>query len=151
MGLPRFRYRRGLIGLAPITERKLKARATRLARSLLRWRLRRGADPEKALGAFVRRTNRRLYGVPADRSDFSWATWFLPLLSRPEGLDALDAHVQREARYAATGVRTGRARKVVPYAALTGAGHLPLVPAYWAVRDGPTAYEALVARRTLRP
>ncbi len=145
-----FRYRCGVISLSPVSERKLKARATRLARALLRWRLRSGAPQEQAVGAFVRRTNRRIYGVPAERSDFSWATWFLPMLSGPEGLDALDQHVQREARYAATGLRTGRARKTVPYHALTGAGHLPLVPAYWAVQEGPAAYEALVARRTLR-
>src|SRR5205085_11315658 len=33
-----FRYDRGRIGLAPITEHKLQARTTRLARRILRWR-----------------------------------------------------------------------------------------------------------------
>ena len=144
-----FRYRQGVIGLAPMTERKLKARATRLARGLLRWRARTGAGPDKAVGAFMRRTNRRIYGVPAERSDFSWATWFLPMLDRPDGLQALDEHVQREARYGATGARTARARKAVPYPSLVEAGHLPLVPAFWAMHDSPAAYEALVTRRTL--
>jgi hypothetical protein len=143
-----FRYRQGVIGLAPITEHKLKARATRLARGLVRWRARTGAAPERAVGAFLRRTNRRIYGIPAERADFSWATWFLPMLDGPAGLAALDAHLQREARYAATGGRTARSRTLVPYRALVEAGHLPLVPAYWAVQEGPAAYEALVARRT---
>ncbi len=143
-----FRYCQGVIGLAPITERKLKARATRLARGLLRWRARTGAGPDKALGAFLRRTNRRIYGIPAERADFSWATWFLPMLDGPDCLDTLDAHLQREARYAATGSRTARSRTLVPYQSLVDAGHLPLVPAYWAVQEGPAAYEALVARRT---
>ena len=143
-----FRYAGGGIGLAPATERKLKGRTTRLARSLLRWRERNGAAPERALGAFLRRTNLRLYGVPAERGDFSWATWFLPLLGGPAGLHALDEHVQREARYAATGRRRARTHRLVPYAALAGAGHLPLVAAYWAVRDGDGAYDALVTRRT---
>jgi RNA-directed DNA polymerase len=142
-----FRYAAGAVGLAPLTERKLRSRATRLARRLLRWRERTGAGSERALAAFVRRTNRRLYGVPGERSDFSWATWFLPMLGGPEGLAALDAHVQREARYAATGRRTARARSRVPYEALVAAGHVPLVTAYWAVREGPAAYEALVGRR----
>ncbi|HET7486748.1 MAG TPA: reverse transcriptase domain-containing protein [Acidimicrobiales bacterium] len=147
-----FRFHAGAIGLAPATERKLKARATRLARSLLRWRERAGAPPERACGAFVRRTNLRLYGVPAERGDFSWATWFLPLLARPDGLPALDEHLRREARYASTGRRTAGARRLVPYEALVEAGHLPLVNAYWAVREGRPAYEALVGRRTgLRP
>jgi RNA-directed DNA polymerase len=143
-----FRYHRATVGLAPHTERKLKARATRLARALHRWREQAAASPERAARAFLRRTNARLYGVPAERSDFSWTTWFLPMLDRPDGLDHLDAHLQREARYAATGRRTARARRALPYAALVEAGHLPLVPAYWALRDGPAAFETLVARRT---
>jgi hypothetical protein len=144
-----FRYDAGVIGLAPLTERKLRARSTRLARGLLRWRERSGASPERALGAFVRRTNRRLYGVPGERSEFSWATWFLPMLDGDHGLAALDEHVRREARYAATGRRTARTRRAVPYEALAGAGHVPLVTAFWAVREGRRAYEALVTRRAL--
>ncbi|HEX2118923.1 MAG TPA: reverse transcriptase domain-containing protein, partial [Acidimicrobiales bacterium] len=144
-----FRYAGGVIGLAPLTVRKLRARSTRLARSLLRWRDRTGAGPERTLAAYLRRTNRRLYGVPGERSDFSWATWFLPMLDTAAGLDALDAHVQREARYAATGRRTARTRRLVPYDALAGAGHVPLVTAFWAMQQGPAAYAGLVARRAL--
>jgi len=144
-----FRYDGGAIGLAPLTEHKLRARSTRLARTLLCWREKAGASPERALAAFLRRTNRRLYGVPGERSDFSWATWFLPMLHGPEGLGALDEHVRREARYAATGRRTARARRLVPYDALATAGHVPLVTAFWAVREGAAAYEGLVSRRAL--
>ena len=143
-----FRYSAGAVAVAPHTERKLKARSTRLARALHRWREQTGASADRTARAYLRRTNARLYGVPAERSDFSWATWFLPLLDGPAGLEPLDAHVQREARYAATGRRTARTRQAVPYADLVAAGHLPLVPAYWALRDGPAAYQALVARRT---
>ncbi|MGI8984104.1 MAG: reverse transcriptase domain-containing protein [Acidimicrobiales bacterium] len=142
-----FRYAAGTVGLAPITERKLRARSTRLARRLLRWRERTGASPDRALGAFLRRTNRRLYGVVGERSDFSWATWFLPMLHGADGLAALDAHIQREARYAATGRRTARSRRLVPYDALVAAGHLPLVTAFWAGREGPEAYQELIDRR----
>lgn len=109
-----FRYHRGHVGLAPVTVGKLKARTTRLARSLLRWRERNHAPGERAIGAFLRRTNLRLYGVPDERAEFSWATWFLPMLDGPEGLVALDEHVQREARYAATGSRTPRTRGAHP-------------------------------------
>lgn len=143
-----FRCTAGAIGLAPATERKLRARTTRLARSLLRWRERTGAAPERATGAFLRRTNLRLYGVPAERGEFSWATWFLPLLDSPASLDGLDAHVRREARFAATGRRTGRTHRLVPYEALADAGHLPLVAAYWALHEGRPAYDGLVTRRT---
>jgi len=142
-----FRYQDGVIGLAPITGRKLRARSTRLARGLLRWRERTGATADRTLRAYLRRTDRRLYGVPGERGDFSWATWFLPLLDRADGLGALDAHVQREARYAATGRRTARTRRTVPYQSLVQAGHLPLVTAFWALQQGPATYEEIVTRR----
>lgn len=142
-----FRYDAGVVGLAPLTEHKLRARSTRLARRLLRWRERTGAPAHRTLATFLRRTNRRLYGVPGERSDFSWATWFLPMLDGPDGLVALDAHVQREARYAATGRRNARTRRTVPYDTLVAAGHVPLVTAFWAVREGRAAYEDLVSRR----
>jgi hypothetical protein len=107
-----------------------------------------GAPAEPVVRAFVRRTNLRLYGVRSERAEFSWATWFLPVLGGADGLANLDAHVQREARYAATGKRTASAQRRIPYDALVDAGHLPLVSAYWAARDGSSAYDALVARRT---
>jgi hypothetical protein len=96
----------------------------------------------------VRRTNLRLFGVPRERAEFSWATWFLPMLHRPDGLGALDQHVQREARYAATGRRTERTRALIPYPALVEAGHLPLVTAFWAIHHESPTYETLVSRRT---
>jgi hypothetical protein len=143
-----FRFDNGRIGLAPITVHKFRARTTRRARSLLRWRERKDAAPERALSAFLRRTNRRLYGPHDDPARFSWGTWFLPMLHDASELRALDAHVQREARYVATGRRTPRARARAPYAALVRDGYLPLVSAYWAGRESLDAYDALVARRT---
>jgi RNA-directed DNA polymerase len=143
-----FQYDCGTIALAPNTERKLRAKSTRLARRLLRWRERTSAPPYQTVGAFVRRTNRRLYGVPVERADFSWATWFLPMLDNPQGLGRLDHHLQREIRYAATGRRTPRARKLVPYSVLSDVGHLPLVTAFWAMHEGIATYDALVSNRT---
>jgi RNA-directed DNA polymerase len=143
-----FRYDSGSIALAPNTERKFKAKSTRLARGLLRWREQADASPERTTRAFVRRTNRRLYGVPTERADFSWATWFLPMLDDATDLERLDHHVQREVRYAATGRRTARARARMPYSELHDAGYLPLVTAFWAMQDGTAPYDALVARRT---
>jgi hypothetical protein len=143
-----FRYRHAAVGLAPITGRKLKARATRLARSVLRRRERGGVEPGRAAELFLGRTNRRLFRTAPERADFSWATWFLPMLDRADDLGPLDQHVQREARYAATGRRTVGARKLLDYRSLVDAGHLPLVHAFWALQQGPAAYDTLVARRT---
>ncbi len=146
-----FRYHRGAVGLAPISERKVKTKATRLARNLLRWRERNNMPAGRAVNAFIRRTNARVYRVQPERAAFSWATWFLPLLDEPSALMRLDQHVQREVRYAATGRRTARARQVLPYSALVDAGYLPLATAWWALRQGTANYDALVLRRTTQP
>lgn len=143
-----FRYERGSVALAPVTVRKFEARTTRLARRLLRWREQAGASSAHTTRAFVGRVNRRVYGVAADRTEFSWGTWFLPVLDRVDELEHLDGRVQRECRYAATGHRRARAHRTVPYASLRDAGYLPLVAAYWTTRDGPEAYDALITRRT---
>jgi hypothetical protein len=145
-----FRRVRGRVSLAPITERKLRAKTTRLARRLLRWRERTDASPERAVRAFVRRTNRRLYGVPVERAEFSWATWFLPVLDDHEPLARIDARIAREVRYAATGRRTASARRLVPHVMLTREGYLPLVTAYWAMTRSVEEHDALVARRIHR-
>jgi hypothetical protein len=142
-----FRYEQGTIALAPNTERKFKAKSTRLARGMLRWREQGDASPERTVRAFVRRTNHRLYGVPTERADFSWATWFMPMLNDAHALERLDSHVQREVRYAATGRRTPSTRKRVPYQVLHNVGYLPLVAAFWAMQQGTAIYDALVARR----
>jgi hypothetical protein len=143
-----FRFGEHGVGLAPVTVRKFRAKSTRLARGLLRWRETKGAGTDRTTAAFLRSTNRRLYGVPDERARFSWATWFLPVLEDPEELRPLDEHVRREARYAATGRRTASARAAVPHDALVAAGHLPLVAAWWAGRQGRASYDALVAART---
>ncbi len=146
-----FRFADGNIRLAPLTIAKVRSRTSRVARRVLRWRERRGVERDHALWSMTRRLNRRLYGAAAGRSEFSWATWFLPMLDSPDDLPAIDAHVQRELRYAATGRRTARARAQVPYPQLAAAGYLPLVAAYWAGRTGLATYDALVAARTGLP
>lgn len=143
-----FRYHAGTIDLAPVTETKFRAKTTRLARRLLRWRERKGVNQEQTLSTFIRRINLRQYGVPDERANFSWATWFLPMLTTDRTLSRLDAHVQREARFATTGRRTASTRSAVPYLALTEAGYLPLVSAYWARRDGVDTYDRVVGVRT---
>ena len=143
-----FRYDAGALELSENTVRKFRTKSTRLARRLHRWREERNVGVDRVIRAFVRRTNRRLYGAALERADFSWATWFLPMLSRTDGLAELDHHVQRELRYAATGLRRERVRTTIPYSSMSDQGYVPLVTAYWTMREGRSAYEALVARRS---
>jgi hypothetical protein len=92
----------------------------------------------------VRRLNRRLYGIGGRSTDFTWASWFFPLLSDDAGLRRMDRLIQEQLRFAVTGLHSRRNFKAVPYQALRGVGYVPLVSAYHAYRLGPAEYDALL-------
>jgi RNA-directed DNA polymerase len=134
-----FRFERGSLDVAPNTAAKLRRRARRLAR--------RAADRDLPVVYAVRRLNRRLYGVGGRRQDFSWASWFFPLLSSTSTLAWLDAVIQEQLRFAATGRHERRNLRLVPYSDLVRAGYVPLVSAYHAFRTSWRAYRSLLDRR----
>ena len=134
------RYERGRLDLATNTVAKLRRRARRIAR-----RARRREDPARQA---VRRLNRRLFGVGGRPADFTWASWFFPVLSTDSTLRQIDALIQDQLRFAVTGVHTRRNFGEVSYERLRGAGYVPLVSAYHAYRRGPADYEALLERCT---
>ncbi len=130
------RYERGSLDLATNTIAKLRRRARRIAR-----RARRRPDPARLA---VRRLNRRLYGVGGRSTDFTWASWFFPLLTGDATLRRLDSLIQEQLRFAVTGVHSRRNFKEVSYERLRGVGYVPLVSAYRAYRRGPAEFEALL-------
>jgi RNA-directed DNA polymerase len=130
------RYDGGSLDLAANSVAKLRRRVRRIAR-----RARRRPDPARLA---VRRLNRRLYGVGGRSTDFTWASWFFPLLTGDATLHRLDRLIQDQVRFAVTGVHSRRNFKEVPYDELRGVGYLPLVTAYHAFRRGPAEYEAVL-------
>jgi RNA-directed DNA polymerase len=128
------RYESGSLDLAANSTAKLRRRVRRIAR-----RARRRPDPARLA---VRRLNRRLYGVGGRSTDFTWASWFFPLLTGDATLHQLDRLIQDQLRFAVTGVHSRRNFKEVPYEGLRGVGYVPLVTAYHAFRQGPAEYEA---------
>jgi RNA-directed DNA polymerase len=136
------RYERGSLDLATNSVAKLRRRVRRIAR-----RARGRSDPAQRA---VRRLNRRLYGVGGRPTDFTWASWFFPLLSVDVTLHKLDRLIQDQLRFAVTGAHSRRNFKEVPYERLRGVGYLPLVSAYRAYRSAPAEYDALLESCTSR-
>jgi RNA-directed DNA polymerase len=135
------RYEGGTLDLAANSVAKLRRRVRRIVR-----RARRRPDPARLA---VRRLNRRLYGVGAgSATDFTWASWFFPLLTVDATLHRLDRLIQEHLRFAVTGVHSRRNLKEVPYDGLRGVGYLPLVSAYRAYQRGPAEYQALLESST---
>jgi RNA-directed DNA polymerase len=137
------KYDRGSLDVAANTAVKLRRRARRIAR-----RARGRPDPAEYA---VRKLNRRLYGVGGRWPDFTWASWFFPLLTGDATLRSLDATIQKQLRFAVTGVHQRRNFREVSYERLRGVGYLPLVSAYHAFRGHPDEYEALLAGCMGRP
>jgi RNA-directed DNA polymerase len=130
------RYDGGSLGLATNTAAKLRRRVRRIVR-----RARNRPDPARRA---VRRLNRRLYGIGGRSTDFTWASWFFPLLSGDTDLRRMDGLIQEQLRFAVTGQHSRQNFKSVPYDELRGVGYLPLVSAYHAYRRGAAEYEALL-------
>jgi len=134
------RYHNGSLDLATNSVAKLRRRVRRIAR-----RARRREDPARAA---VRRLNRRLFGVGGRSNEFTWASWFFPLLTVDVTLHQLDRLIQEHLRFSVTGLHRRRNFQEVPYDRLRGVGYLPLVSAYRAYRRGPAEYEALLESST---
>ena len=134
------RYDRGAIDLAGNSVGKLRRRVRRIAR-----RARRREDPARAA---VRRLNRRLFGIGGRSTDFTWASWFFPLLTVDVTLHKLDRLIQEQLRFAVTGVHSRRNFREVPYQWLQGVGYLPLVSAFRAYGRGLAEYEGLLESST---
>jgi hypothetical protein len=130
------RYGEGSLDLATNTMAKLRRRVRRIAR-----RAHGRQDPARLA---VRRLNRRLYGVGGRSTDFTWASWFFPLLTGDASLRRIDGLIQQQLRFAVTGGHSRRNFREVSYEQLRGVGYLPLVSAYHAYRSSPAEYEGLL-------
>jgi len=135
------RYEQGSLDLATNSVGKLRRRVRRIAR-----RARRRQDPATHA---IRRLNRRLFGVGGRPADFTWASWFFPLLSSDTTLRRLDGLIQAQLRFAVTGSHSRRNVKEVSYDRLVSAGYVPLVSAFHAYRRGRAEYETILERCTL--
>ncbi len=125
-------YKDGRIDLSANTKDKLKGKIRRKARSLYRWKLRKGATDEQAVRAFIRTINRKLY-VASDDSRFCWTRWFFPLLTTDEGLHELDEYLVRYVRFVGCG-SFGRDGYRLRYEKIKQLGLRPLVSEYWKMK-----------------
>ncbi len=92
----------GTIDLSAATLQKLKGKLRRKSRALHRWKLRKDATDERAMRAFVRSVNRKLY-ANREENDLTWARWFFPLITSDARLHEVDRCIRDGMRYVATG------------------------------------------------
>lgn len=128
------RYENGRVGLSKASRDKLMGKIRRKARALYRWGRRKNASDIQVMRAFIRAVNRKLYDEP-DANALTWTRWFFPLLTSDGELKELDAYIQDNMRYAATG-RHCKGNYAIRYDTLKACGYKSLVNAYYRYKNG---------------
>ena len=129
-----FIYHNGIVDISPGTVSKTKAKIRRSARSIRRWMLRKGVEPEKAMRVMTRKFNGRFFGKEGD--GLSWSHWFLPVINTDSSLHEVDSYMQMWLRWIVTGRHSNSNNGYVPYTVLRDNGYRTLVNAYHARADG---------------
>lgn len=118
------------IDLAAVAIEKIKGKMRRKARALVRWKQKKGASDERAIAAFIRQFNRKLYDNPC-RHEVTWCRWYFPTITTADSLNQIDAYAISCIRYIATGKHT-KANYNLRYSQIKELGFRSLVNAYYA-------------------
>lgn len=127
----------GVIDISPTTKRKMKGKIRRKSHSLYRWRSKKDIPVEKAVRLMVKIYNFKFFGkLTEDGEDFlanelTWSRWFFPLLTTDNGLREIDAYMQQELRYLASGKHNKKNFGLLPYDTLKEYGYISLVNRYY--------------------
>ena len=121
------------IDIADATRRKMKEKIRRKARSLQRWRSKKGIAAEKAMKVLIRHFNRKFFEGD-DPSALTWSRWFFPIINKTEGLKEIDHYLQYNLRYVATG-RHNKANYRTNYDQLKELGYRSLVHEFYSAGE----------------
>ncbi len=128
-----FSFSDGKVDISEISKMKLKKKMKRKARALLRWRIKKKASPERAVRAYIRHFNKKLYSNPVNY-EITWCRWYFPVINTSESLKELDMYMQQCIRYVATGTfnKSGYSFK---YEDMKALGYATLVNRYYAFKN----------------
>ncbi len=115
--------------ISPVSLDKLKAKLRRRARSIERWKRKKGATGEQAARAFIRAVNRKLYDNP-NSTELTWCRWYFPLINTDKSLHELDEYIQLCIRYVVYG-NYGKKTYGLTYQQIKQLGFRSLVHEYY--------------------
>lgn len=124
-----FSYHEGKIDVSSAAIEKLKKKMKRKARSLYRWKIRNNASGERAVGAFIRSFNAKLYSNPKN-SETTWTRWYFPVITTDRSLHILDSYMLDCIRYIFAG-NYSKSRFELRYEKIKELGYISLVNSYY--------------------
>ncbi|OPZ88758.1 MAG: Reverse transcriptase (RNA-dependent DNA polymerase) [Firmicutes bacterium ADurb.Bin419] len=123
------KYISGVVDISDVSLKKMKGKLRRKARTLYRWKIKNKASDERALRAYIRAINNKLYNNP-NKHELTWTRWFFPLINTSESLHKLDTYMLECIRYIATGKHT-KANYNIRYHIIKEYGYKSLVNAFY--------------------
>ena len=124
-----FCYNDGVIDISDISKKKLKMKMRRKARALVRWKNKKHAAPERAVRAFIKYFNRKLYDNYSN-SEITWCRWYFPVITTDDSLKEIDSYMQQCIRFIATGTHHSSQHRFT-YEQMKALGYTTLVNRYY--------------------
>ena len=124
-----FSFQDNKVDLSDVALQKMKDKMRRKARALLRWKIRKKASPDRAIRAYIRYFNKKLFENPKD-NEITWCRWYFPIITTDESLHILDGYMLQNIRYIATGKYT-KANYNLRYDTIKEYGFKSLVHSYY--------------------
>lgn len=95
------------VDLAHSSFGKIKKKLRRKARAVLRWKLKKTAEPEKAARVYIKYFNRKFFENPV-KSELTWCRWYFPIITTDVTIKEIDHYMQECIRYIYTGKHSKR-------------------------------------------
>ena len=102
-----FSFDNGEVDVAHSSFDKIKKKLRRKARAVLRWKLKKDAEPEKAARVYIKYFNRKFFENPV-KSELTWCRWYFPIITTDVTIKEIDHYMQECIRYVYTGKHSKR-------------------------------------------
>lgn len=123
-----FRCLDGKIDISEATKRKLKGKIRRKAHTVRR-KMSADTDVERIVQRFIGSLN-RLFFDEHESDELTWSRWFFPVINKADGLKEIDAYVQQNIRFVASG-RNNKRNYNLRYADMKRLGYRGLVNGFY--------------------
>ena len=133
-----FRYNNGVIDISKASLNKLKKKMRRKARALNRWKIKNSAEKERAVRAFIKYFNKKLFSNPIV-NEITWTRWYFPIINTDKSLKELDSYMQQCIRFIATSSQTKR-KYTFSYNDMKELGYITLVNRYYEYKTDGVKY-----------
>ena len=96
-----------VIDVSKASFEKIKKKLKRKSRAVLRWKVRKQIDAEKAARVYIKYFNRKFFENPV-KSELTWCRWYFPVITTDTTLREIDHYMQECIRFLYTGKHTKR-------------------------------------------